>query len=40
MLAGENIEFFVEYRSEADITKLVGLDCNMFVPLVTLLISE
>jgi len=40
MLAGENIEFFVEYCSETNVTKLIGLDCNVLVPLITLLISK
>jgi len=40
MLAWVNIEFLVEYRSAADVAKLVGLDRNVLVPLVALLVSE
>jgi len=40
MLAWVNIEFLVEYRSAADVAKLVGLDRNVLVPLVPLLVSE
>ena len=39
MLAREHIEFFVEYRSKANVTKLIRLDCYVLVPLVTFLIS-